>query len=123
MSCHLRCHRPVLALLVLFAPVAVLSGARNCAGPHSPLPNGTLLPCGPGNEFCPFNCTRDDDGCDAFALLAPWKATFGYHIRDLTCGLNDPNGPVFDARHGVYHLVSEKQSNRPRLITMLNIAH
>ena len=52
------------------------------------LPNHTMAPCGPGNEQCgpPF-------------LRAPQ-----FHIRGLSCGLNDPNAPVFDQKHEIYHL-------------------
>jgi len=27
-----------------------------------------------------------------------------YHVKDLSCGENDPNFPFFDPVHGVYHL-------------------
>jgi beta-fructofuranosidase len=72
-----------------------------------------MLPCGPGNDLCPANQTKfcgahtNNDGVsdeNGFAEIAPWGQARGYHIRDLTCGLNDPNGPVYDAAHGVYHL-------------------
>ena len=63
--------------------------------------------------MCPANKTRYcgahtnaqgvSDG-SGFAELVPWGQPVGYHIRDLTCGLNDPNGPVYDPKHGVYHL-------------------
>lgn len=90
-------------LWLVLSAVSVRAGARTCVGPHSPLRNGTRLPCGPGNELCPRNCSRVD-GCDGFAQLAPWGTPVGYHIRDLTCGLNDPNGPVYDPNNGMYHL-------------------
>ena len=48
-------------------------------------------------------CT-DPNGCDGFSPLSPYRTPVGYHIRDLTCGLNDPNGPVYDPKHGMYHL-------------------
>ena len=54
------------------------------------LPNGTLAPCAPGNQMCPPG---------PFGDTAPQ-----FHVRDLSCGENDPNGPVFDPVHGVYHL-------------------
>ena len=86
---------------------AVQAGCRFCAGPTSPLANGSYLPCAPGNELCPADQVkycgagrlingRDSSG---FAHVAPWGKPRGFHIRDLTCGLNDPNGPVYDATH------------------------
>ena len=31
------------------------------------------------------------------------RAAPQFHVRDLSCGENDPNGPVFDPVHGVVH--------------------
>ena len=61
------------------------------------LPNHTMAPCGPGNEQCgpPF-------------LHAPQ-----FHIRGLSCGLNDPNAPVFDQKHGIYHLFYQNHVAEP----------
>ena len=53
-------------------------------------PDGTLAPCAPGNQMCPPG---------PFGQNAPQ-----FHVRDLSCGENDPNGPVYDPVHGVYHL-------------------
>jgi len=53
-------------------------------------PDGTETPCGPGHQECsPLGFGRD----------APQ-----YHVRDKSCVINDPNGPVYDPVHGVYHL-------------------
>ena len=27
-----------------------------------------------------------------------------YHVMDASCRMNDPNGPVYDSRHKMYHL-------------------
>ena len=54
------------------------------------LSNGSLAPCGPGNQVCPPG---------PFGLDAPQ-----FHVRDASCSENDPNGPVYDPVHGVYHL-------------------
>ena len=51
---------------------------------------GRKGPCGPGNS-----------DCDAQHPRSPAAA---FHVFDLSCGENDPNAPVYDARHGVYHL-------------------
>ena len=56
------------------------------------LPNGTMAPCGPGNQMCPPG---------PFGRNTPQ-----YHVRDLSCAENDPNGPVYDPVHGVYPLSS-----------------
>ena len=45
-------------------------------------------PCYPGNEFCG----------------QPFENAPAYHLMDQHgCGENDPNGPVFDPVHGVFH--------------------
>lgn len=45
-------------------------------------------PCMPGNEYC----------------AAPFDNAPQYHLMDQHgCGENDPNGPVFDPVHGVFH--------------------
>ena len=51
-------------------------------------PDGVWAPCGPGNDQC------------GPAL----KGGPQFHITDRSCGMNDPNGPFYDAVHGVYHL-------------------
>ena len=52
---------------------------------HGPLPDG---PCYPGNEFCG----------------APFSDAPKFHLMDQHgCGENDPNGPVFDPVHSVFH--------------------
>jgi sucrose-6-phosphate hydrolase SacC (GH32 family) len=45
--------------------------------------------CGPGHEECG----------PAFGPTTPQ-----FHVRDNSCGMNDPNGPFWDARHGYYHM-------------------
>jgi hypothetical protein len=42
----------IVAMLALLMAMATQSRAncQVCAGPHSPLANGTYLPCAPGNE-------------------------------------------------------------------------
>jgi len=53
-------------------------------------PDGKPGPCGPGVEWC---------------QPSGWQQnTAQYHVRDFSCQLNDPNGPVFDPVHGVYHI-------------------
>ena len=50
----------------------------------------TLSPCTYGNQVCP---------------PGPFGAdTPQFHVKDASCGENDPNGPVYDPVHGVYHL-------------------
>merc|ERR1740121_2701544 len=53
-------------------------------------PDGTQAPCAPGNQ----ECSQFGFGAD----------TPQFHVRDNSCGENDPNGPVYDPVHGVYHL-------------------
>lgn len=53
-------------------------------------PDGSKAPCAPGNQ----ECTQYGYGRDAPQ----------FHVRDRSCGENDPNGPVYDPVHGVYHL-------------------
>jgi sucrose-6-phosphate hydrolase SacC (GH32 family) len=50
--------------------------------------------------MCSVNNTDPHD----FSPLGPWGKPVGFHIRDLSCGLNDPNGPVYDPKHKIYHL-------------------
>jgi hypothetical protein len=35
------------------------------------------------------------------------------HVRDATCGMNDPNGPFFDPVHNMYHLFYQDHIGRP----------
>jgi hypothetical protein len=49
-------------------------------------------------------CSTNNTDPHGFSPLGPWGKPVGFHIRDLTCGLNDPNGPVYDPIHKVYHL-------------------
>jgi hypothetical protein len=42
----------------------------------------------------------------------PWGAnTPQYHLRDRTCSVGDPNEPVYDPQHRLYHLFYRECSN------------
>jgi len=63
-----------------------LSGCpTTCTNTSFGVPN---MPCGPGYDQCGT----------AFGSTAPQ-----YHIRDLSCGENDPNFPFYDPNHQLYH--------------------
>ena len=47
----------------------------------------TKGPCRPGNELC----------------VGSKPQQYVFHLSDLTCAINDPNGPFYDEVHGVYH--------------------
>lgn len=51
-------------------------------------PNGPIVPCGPLHQKC---------------VAAPDKPTYKFHLADPTCDINDPNGPMYDPVHGMYH--------------------
>jgi len=53
-------------------------------------PEGTQCtkgPCGPGNDIC--------------TVGSPTR--FVFHLSDVACDINDPNGPFYDPVHKVYH--------------------
>ena len=77
MKMQYKMRRGVLALL-FFVLLGGPGDATECV-------NG---PCSPGNEQCGPEFTD-----------APQ-----FHIRDQSCAENDPNGPVYDETHGMYHL-------------------
>ena len=52
--------------------------------------DGQLHPCGPAAQRC-------GPGWPASARPV-------YHLKDLSCGESDPNGPFHDPTHGMYHL-------------------
>lgn len=62
------------------------------------LPNGTYAPCGPGNDQCgqPFN-----------------KSAPQFHVMDRSCGINDPNGPIYDIENKIYHLFYQDHLGEP----------
>jgi len=52
------------------------------------VPGGELADCGPSHQFCDV----------------PFENAPAYHLMDQQgCAENDPNGPVFDPVHGVFH--------------------
>ena len=50
----------------------------------------TTVACAPGYQMCPPG---------AFGDHGPQ-----FHVRDASCTINDPNGPIYDPVYGVYHL-------------------
>ena len=54
------------------------------------LPNGTLAPCGPGNEQC-----------TSHGEFTRSPSVPQYHLMDLSCGEQDPNGPIYDPVHRI----------------------
>ena len=65
-------------------------------GPPGPTCGPYCETCGPGHETC------------GPSLDGP-----RYHVADDTCGTQDPNSPVYDPLHGVYHLFWQAHTARP----------
>jgi beta-fructofuranosidase len=86
--------QPIIHVALL---TAVLTAVMAQNPEHCLLSNGTLAPCGPGNEQC-----------GPEFLNAPQ-----YHIRGKSCGLNDPNAPFYDKTHGIYHLFYQNHVAEP----------
>merc|ERR1719162_1932696 len=55
----------------------------------------TTAPCVPGRQVCPPGLFGDHGSARHAAQ---------FHVRDASCTLNDPNGPIYEPVHGVYHL-------------------
>ncbi len=64
--------------------------------------NGTFAPCGPGNEQCA-----------AHGAFTRSPAVPQYHLMDLSCGEQDPNGPIYDPVHQTYHHFYQKHVGEP----------
>jgi hypothetical protein len=60
----------------------------------------TRGPCGPGNQ----RCTPGSEP----------KIVYTFHLADASCGINDPNGPFYDERHGMYHLMYQDHLALPQ---------
>eukprot|EP00729_Bicosta_minor_P024106 gene24106-31348_t len=74
----------MLTYFALVSSYLAVSDVSQC------ITDGKLSPCGPGNQVCP---------------PGPFgKNTPQFHVKDASCGENDPNGPSYDPVHGVYHL-------------------
>ena len=56
-------------------------------------------PCGPGLEQCG----------PKFGASAPQ-----FHLRSASCAVNDPNGPMWDPVHGVYHIFWQERCAEPQ---------
>lgn len=86
-----------LVAVAAAAPSRVQGNPSRCQ-----LPNGTLAPCGPGNE----QCTTHGEFTRSPAVPQ-------YHLMDLSCGEQDPNGPIYDPIHQVYHHFYQKHVGEP----------
>lgn len=73
-----------VAVLLCHYPKVVRAGNSQCTDSR-----GVTAPCAPGNSDCN-------------ASSPPPLPR--YHVIDYSCGENDPNGPCYDEKHGVYHL-------------------
>jgi sucrose-6-phosphate hydrolase SacC (GH32 family) len=72
------------------AVVAVPLAASQLGDVSQCVDGSGLTPCRPGFQTCP----PGNFGAD----------TPQFHVKDASCGENDPNGPSYDPVHGVYHL-------------------
>jgi len=90
----------ILLLLVLHYP---LQASGRCVGPCGNTTcldaTGTQAPCGPNAQRCGPPFSGD----------APL-----FHLRDDSCGNNDPNAPFYDASTGLYHLQYQAQLAIPQ---------
>ena len=70
-----------------------VSTSSQCQTQCSATPGAPLSgPCRRGNECCG-------------PLLSASGTAPVYHVMDATCGVNDPNAPLYDPLHRLYHLM------------------
>jgi len=70
--------------------IALIAASAARGGITSPTKCGaTQAPCGPGNDLCHAAGYGD--------------ASPQYHVRDFSCGMNDPAAVIYDPVHAVYH--------------------
>eukprot|EP01048_Picozoa_sp_COSAG05_P005321 COSAG05_NODE_312_length_11626_cov_9.515485_5_plen_92_part_00 len=74
--------------LPLACALALVSAAAAAAAAASDPTQCTGGPCGPSNERC----------------AGVKVQTFVFHLFDASCHTNDPNAPMFDPVHRMYHL-------------------
>jgi len=76
--------RIYIYVLCLFSPIKFAASAP----PTTCIRGSKSGPCGPGYEQCG----------------PPRTGGPRFHLTDLSCKINDPNAPVYDAKHQLYHL-------------------
>eukprot|EP01050_Picozoa_sp_SAG11_P005211 SAG11_NODE_358_length_10235_cov_5.689917_9_plen_228_part_00 len=85
-------------ILVLLLPTTVRGGSRGCHYTTECVAGS----CGPGG-VC--TATASGDLCPLQECGQPLgPAAPRFHVRGASCGMNDPNGPFWHERHGMYHL-------------------
>ena len=67
---------------------ATLADVSKCVADRE----GKTTPCRPGHQTCPP------------VSLNQYVTAPQFHVKDASCGENDPNGPSYDPVHGMYHL-------------------
>jgi hypothetical protein len=85
---------PMLRRLALLLALPLLAARSLRAFPV----NCTGGPCGPAHQDCG----------PAFGASAPQ-----FHLRSKSCAINDPNGPLWDPRHRVFHLFWQERCAEP----------
>lgn len=111
----------MLTYFALVSSYLAVSDVSQC------ITDGKLSPCGPGNQVrsmplkvsflsSPVFTTHFSLFLSSHSLPPPptlskvcppgpfGKNTPQFHVKDASCGENDPNGPSYDPVHGVYHL-------------------
>eukprot|EP00931_Biecheleriopsis_adriatica_P038940 TRINITY_DN22273_c0_g1_i1.p1 TRINITY_DN22273_c0_g1~~TRINITY_DN22273_c0_g1_i1.p1 ORF type:complete len:580 (-),score=94.96 TRINITY_DN22273_c0_g1_i1:93-1832(-) len=83
-------------VVVVLAMVTVASAdVAWCCADNGAAGCKATVPCAPGHQMCPPG---------AFGDHGSLRHAPQFHVRDNSCTLNDPNGPIYDPVHGVYHL-------------------
>lgn len=77
----------------------VLSADLKTSPTQCQKPDGSIAPCGPGNDLCHG---------EGYGRASPQ-----YHIHDFSCGMNDPAAVIYDPVHGIYHQHWEDHLARP----------
>ena len=94
-----------MALLFMVALTGRVGTPRPLPGPACSGENGRIpianqsSPTGVGD--CPGQLLVHNASC---GIEEGFSMGFAYHVGSACHGENDPNGPVYDARHGIYHL-------------------
>lgn len=92
--------RLAMALPLLLGRSAVVTAEppKKCYWGGKPWCGPYCDTCGPGHEVCG-------------AAFGPEAPTF--HLMDSSCGTQDPNAPIYDPAHGVYHMFWQAHTARP----------